>query len=260
MLINTVLIFLKNALPAFFLIAVTASILQPYTIRMRTKIWVVISAISAAIILSQTMNFLSQFFDGVGAELITALIHILLFLVLLTQLFLNSSQTDKSNLTLQFDFFLLGMFLAIILNGTNLLIYVNGFWSLQNTNNSIIIGSILGLGISLSSALLLLYILRSKIFFHWFKLPYLAFIFTSARQLSEFSLQLLQADWLASSEAVWDSSKFVLNNSETGRFMNALIGYESTPSFIQIIFYFCGLIIPLFIIYFTSKANPKVRL
>ncbi len=259
MLINTVLIFLKNALPAFFLITISASLLQPFAINYSWKILAVTAGIVGALLLSHSMSFFSGLFDGVGAELLTAFFHFLIFIILLSQLILNLNSTSNNISKAYLWLFSLAVALVITLDGSSLLIYINGFWSSRGSANSIFIGAILGLGISLSSALLLLYVLRSKFLTFWLKLPYLAFVFTVARQFSELSMKLVQADWLPTSEPLWNSSGFLLDNSEAGRFFNALIGYEAAPSISQSIFYFIGLIIPILIIYLSSKLHHQVH-
>ena len=56
-----------------------------------------------------------------------------------------------------------------------------------------------------------------------------------ASQMARF---LIQADWLPSLAApAWDTSWLLTNNSVLGATLRVLIGYESTPSGMQVIFY-----------------------
>jgi len=260
MLINTVLVFLNNALPAFFLISISAAILKPFSINSKWKYGAVVAGIVGAIVLSSAMSFISQLYQGVGAELIDAMFHFIIFVILLLQIyyFMQADFTEAS--TANRNLFVLGVAFVITLNGSNLLIYLQGFWASNESINAILIGSILGFGISLSSALLLLYILRSSLLTAWLKIPYVAFIFATARQLSEFSINLIQADWIPSFEPLWNSSNLITDNSELGRFLNALLGYEASPTLTQAIFYNSGIIIPIVIFYLCKKRNPQVRL
>ncbi len=260
MLINTVLIFLNNALPALFLFSVTMAIFPPFSINQNFKIGSVVIGLLGAIILSSSMNSISQLFDGVGSEVIAATIHLLIFIVIVLQIiyFLeNGSNTVKPVNSYLFS---IGVGLVITLNGSKLLIYLKGFWDAQEAVNSILIGSILGLGISLSSALLLLYLLRSSLLTRWVKIPFVALVFATARQLSEFSLELIQADLIPSFEPLWNSSGLISDNSELGRFLNALLGYESSPNLTQTIFYFIGIIVPIIIFYKSKKSSSQVRI
>jgi high-affinity iron transporter len=69
------------------------------------------------------------------------------------------------------------------------------------------------------------------------------------------SLLLIQADWLPSQAPLWDSSNLVAENSITGQLLYALIGYEATPTPIQAIAYFGGLILPLVLMLITRQGS-----
>jgi len=65
-----------------------------------------------------------------------------------------------------------------------------------------------------------------------------------AGQMARF---LIQADWIPSLVTpVWDTSAVVSADSFAGRFLHALIGYEPSPSAMQMLFYVATLILILF--------------
>jgi high-affinity iron transporter len=75
------------------------------------------------------------------------------------------------------------------------------------------------------------------------------------------SIQLLtQADWLASTPQLWDSSALLTEYSVTGQLLYALIGYEATPSLAQAISYVAAMLLlastPLFR---QSWRTPQVQ-
>jgi len=64
-----------------------------------------------------------------------------------------------------------------------------------------------------------------------------------ASQMARF---LIQADWIPSLVTpVWDTSPMVSADSFTGRFLHALVGYEPSPSAMQMLFYIATLSIIL---------------
>ena len=64
-------------------------------------------------------------------------------------------------------------------------------------------------------------------------------------QLMHAIILLQQVDILPSSQPLWDSSQFIAENSEFGQLLTVLFGYESTPSFLQLIIYMIAFIIPV---------------
>jgi len=63
--------------------------------------------------------------------------------------------------------------------------------------------------------------------------------------LSQATLQLTQADWIPSTHAIWDSSHWLSENSILGQSLYALLGYEATPSAVQLIAYIGGIFLVL---------------
>ena len=64
-----------------------------------------------------------------------------------------------------------------------------------------------------------------------------------ASQMARF---LIQADWLPSLVSpAWDTSWLLTNNSVLGATLRVLIGYESTPSGMQVVFYVATLVVIL---------------
>lgn len=49
--------------------------------------------------------------------------------------------------------------------------------------------------------------------------------------------QLIQADLLPGQHALWDTTDWIAENSIAGQLLYALIGYEATPSPLQVICY-----------------------
>ena len=67
---------------------------------------------------------------------------------------------------------------------------------------------------------------------------------------------LIQADWLPSLVTpVWDTSSVLAADSLAGRFLHALIGYEPSPSGMQMLFY----VVTLALILLASAAVRRLQ-
>ena len=268
MLINSVILFLRDALPVLLFISILCAILNRpgYSLS-----WLLPSATIGAvgvIILSANMAQISELNDGFGVELVTASIHLFIYLTLLLFL-LQPGQTLQPGKSAD-KFKLQALILATIassalisINGANLFIYFNGFWSDSGANNALLIGSILGFGISLSLSLLLYYGLSSSLINHWAKLPLIMLSFVGARQVTEATYFLIQADWLPTTQPIWNTSKWLSDSSEFGHLFNAFFGYEASPSVLQITLHLVALLIPLWLVFrikthsFYLMENPQ---
>ena len=66
--------------------------------------------------------------------------------------------------------------------------------------------------------------------------------------MSQATQFLIQADWLASSNPVWDSSHLISEHSLPGQLLYALMAYEATPTWSQILVYLTSLLLMLIVI------------
>ena len=68
-------------------------------------------------------------------------------------------------------------------------------------------------------------------------------IFIAGGMVSQATQLLIQADFIVSQQALWDTSSLISERSLLGQMLYALIGYEATPTPIQSILYISSLII-----------------
>ena len=60
---------------------------------------------------------------------------------------------------------------------------------------------------------------------------------SGARQVMMASALLIQSDWLVAGPQLWQTEQWLSEQSELGFFLQALMGYEATPSLSQILLY-----------------------
>jgi high-affinity iron transporter len=68
---------------------------------------------------------------------------------------------------------------------------------------------------------------------------------------------LIQADWVPSHLPLWDTTDWLSESSVTGQLLYVLVGYEATPTAIQVAFYFGGLIVLLTIAVLTAVFRSR---
>lgn len=250
MLINSVIFVLQETLEAALLISVLLAV--NYQLNQSIR-WLFV-AFSAGVVFSFLYAFnmaeISEWFDYVGQEITNATLQssITLFIGLYA-LSLNRYKTSSEDTSLPSTphsnrlFFIAAtasVACAITVEGSEIFIYMSGFFQPTANLQTAIMGSSIGFAIGVSIGVLLFYILRN--------LPssvlrptalFLLALF-AGNMFSQAALQLTQADLIPSAHAVWDTSQWLSESSVSGRLLYALIGYEATPSLAQIISYIVG--------------------
>ncbi len=126
-------------------------------------------------------------------------------------------------------------------------IYLGGFAQQPDKLESALTGGAIGLGIGASLGAITYYLL---VFISVRRFIYLLFSFLillSGGLAMQIAKQLLQIGVLDSAAPLWDTSRLVNEHSWLGELLYALIGYDSSPSAIQVIFYWLA-VTPLIVI------------
>ncbi len=256
MLINTVLLFLQNALPIFIITSLLLIRFSSETIKTFSVKWLVLGllfTIIIAFILSNNLENISQAADGKGIELFLSLGLLLVYLFSMGLFILNSTDSGTgydSFIKKQLAFM---VFIIIsILNGAHFIVYLTNYWAQAQQIESMLIGIILGGGICLSISILFYFLLKYADQNIHQKISSYFLVFFALGQLMHAIVLLQQVDIFSSSQPVWNSSSIIAENSELGQLLTVLFGYESTPSPLQLIIYVLAFIIPVMISHFTS--------
>jgi len=247
MLINTVLLFLQSALPMFIIISLlllrfTSASKSLFTYK---NIFIISSlAIAFVFLLNQYMERISQLFDGKGTELIFSLGLILIYFCS-AFLFLLNNENRFINVkkTLALVIFLL----VFSLNGSYFILYLTSYWTQSLPFESLFIGIILAVGICISFAILFYFLLQYSDAHIHIKTSCYFLLFFALGQLMQSIALLQQVDILPLNDSLWNSTNFIAENTELGQLLRVLLGYETTPSVMQLIIYLTAFIVPIFI-------------
>ncbi|WP_438498831.1 hypothetical protein [Alteromonas australica] len=126
-------------------------------------------------------------------------------------------------------------------NSLHFMVYFVSGLTHNSDSTLLFLGTTIGLGISISIAILL------NIALTHFVSHKATFCFTTlfvAAQVANIALLLEQIDIFPAPQQVWDSSHIVSDNSEYGHLLNALIGYEATPSMSYMMLFIFTLVVP----------------
>ncbi|MCI2284161.1 hypothetical protein L3081_13200 [Colwellia sp. MSW7] len=248
MLINTVILFLQNALPIFVITTLLLISFSTKELALISIKWIISGVIFTAVttfILSNNLENISQTFDGMGVELFLSFGYLLIYLFSIFLFVFNDKHYTK-----QLGFLVLYIITAI--NGSHFIIYLANYWTQAQQVESMVLGIILGGGICLSISILLYFLLKSADHNLYFQTSKYFLLLFSLGQLMHAIVLLQQVDILSSSRPLWDSSRLITEDSEVGQLLTVLFGYESTPSLLQVIIYIIAFSIPVMICKLTT--------
>ncbi len=262
MLLTSVIIVLREVLEAALIISVLLALSRIAGIRLTWIRWALGTGTLAAIIYAGSTAVVSDWFDGVGQEVINALLQVAIYvcLVILAMYFSVDHRAEEGKYLRLRLLMVIGVSLAIMREGSEVFIYLSGSISDLSQFTSVLTGGLVGAGIGISAGVLAYYLLlnlRRDI------LPYLSTVllaFVAAGMAGQAALLLIQADWLPSQQALWDSSQWLPEDSVPGQLLYALIGYEASPTPVQATAYFGGLLLLLVLVAFhryTQKSRAS---
>uniref|UniRef100_A0A486XGN4 Uncharacterized protein n=1 Tax=Rheinheimera sp. BAL341 TaxID=1708203 RepID=A0A486XGN4_9GAMM len=222
MLINAVLVYVRELLPVFILLALLLHLDQQRQWQLPIQAFFI--AALSMLMLAPWLGDITQLFEGNGLELLFAL----LLLITLVALFFVLPSCNYRHLAA-----MLIIVVQTLVSGINLLLYGLTSIGVDGATESVWLGAILGIGICLSVTVLCYQLLAElERMGNVIVVTMLALI--AARQTSEIIVLLEQIDWLAQGQALWDTSQFITEQSALGVFFHVWFGYESTPDATQL--------------------------
>jgi high-affinity iron transporter len=260
MLLNSVIIVLREVLEAALLMSVFLASARFLQTRNR---WVV-AAISAGLVGACVYGYLldpvSELFDGVGQEVVNAFLQFGAFALLVLIVFHIPRRVRNLNNSAAMIVSLMAVTvaLAITREGAEILVYISGFWSMSDFFSAVAMGSVIGACIGFSVGVLIYYLLLAQPFKHALPTSVLLLHLIGAGMASQATRLLIQADWISASGAVWDTSHILSEQSLTGQLLYALIGYEASPSLVEVIAYVGSLLLVAAAFVAGKLVSPSV--
>lgn len=272
MLLSSVILVLQETLEAALLVSVLLTISSQQWQRV-TWLWFgVFGGLVLSSLYAIFMADISEWFDYVGQEVVNASLHILttfLIIVCAWALFKNrqsgtsGGQQQEDRFTSIFIVCAAGaVALAITREGSEILIYLNGFLQQKEHFHTVVAGSSIGFSIGLSTGILIYYGLMNLPTRWRLLTPVILLALFAGNMLSQAALQLTQADWITSTRAIWDTSDWLSETSIAGQTLYAVLGYEATPSAAQLVAYIVGMLLVLALAaagQYSNNSHPAVH-
>ena len=255
MFLNAILIVLQETLEAALMLSLLLAFVRYFNLVNSGNVvlrrnWVLISLLSGAILswfFSENLGEISDSFDYVGLEIANASIHSVscALLILLAWLFPESSiYGDFENRLRGVNVcMVIVVVLAILREGSEIMQFGGGVLGQREAGLSVFYGGLIGAGIGVSTGVLLYYGLTGGLSMQRsLRFCVLLLALTAGNMASQAILLLNQADWLPFSPIAWDTNNLLSEASVIGQLAYALIGYEATPSLMQVLAYSIGFI------------------
>lgn len=258
MLLSSVIIVLREVLEAALLISILIALSKKTSLSAHWLIWSCLLGLSGAIVYGMNINNVSDWFDGVGQEVTNAFIQLLIYCMLVLYILILSRFLVHKN-TFHFLTRLIMIIivaLAITREGTEIVLY---FFSVTHskTHLTAVVGMTIGASIGVSVGFLFYYLLNSLKLEQSIFIGLILLLLVSAGMVSQASLLLIQADWLPAQLPLWNSSAFISEKSVTGQLLYVLLGYESTPTALQVSLYVLAIIVPIGLMQVLNKVYSK---
>lgn len=251
MIINTIILFLRDLLPIFILLSYLHVLLKNQTLPFTYLSPSILLGVVGSILFFLIAPYISEYFEGTGMERVLAS----LLLITYGSLCFISPFTSKQRLSLLpiKITFLLGVTAFVIFKVSTFLIFFNSYFQQQGNAINSLIGCIVGLGICASFSALFTFILTEIIERNKSTVINICWALFLAGQVSQITIYLSQVDLINVGPPILNLSGIVQDSSEYGHVLKALIGYEESPSLVFIILYGFAFSLPFLTRSFIAK-------
>ena len=261
MLLTSVVLILREVLEAALIISVLLAMSYTRALGNSWLAWAVGLGLAGAVTYAMNISTVSDWFDGVGQEVVNAFMQLVLYVLLVAFAILTSRMraSEPGRVRTLYILMMVSVALAITREGSEIMIYLASFTQSLDQFTPILTGGLVGLGLGLSVGAITYYALLSL---RQRLLPHLCSIVLAvvAAGLAGQAAQLLiQADWLPAQRALWDTSAWIPEDSLPGQLLYALVGYEATPTPLQAGIYFITLLVPLCLLALFATRRGLTR-
>jgi len=248
---TTVLIVFRESLEAALLVGVVAAATRGLAGRGRWLAVGIAAGVAGAVLLAMMAGRLSGWFDGLGQDAVNIGVLALALSMLLWHCIWVSTHTrqmviDAKSLGHSVQqgrrtpwALLAVVALAVLREGAETVLFVAGSLTSSSTPTATLIAAVLaGIGLGATVGALIYTGLTQVPTRHVFSVTNVLIALLAASLASQLVRALAQAGLLQAWTApVWDSTSLLAQDSATGTFMHALVGYEARPSLAQLLAY-----------------------
>jgi high-affinity iron transporter len=245
-MISAVIIVLREVLEGVLLICMLMASAAAMGHRLRWLPVGLLLGVAGAYSYAVFLDPISRLFDGLGQEIISAVMLLSVALALVVYVYLIASHALRPAAARPWRavlvLCLLASALSIAREGAEVYLYVYAFGVQAGQMASIMSGAVIGTGIGLSFGTFFYYGLRalSRQACLWTCAGIATM--TAAGMVMQATYNLEQADVLPGQQPLWDTSALVRESSLTGEMLQAAFGYEATPTSVQLSLYLAAVL------------------
>jgi len=229
MLLDAILTVLRETLEAGVLISLLASVTRQLQLRIT---WLYVSlpiGLGGALIYSFNLAAISNACDGVGQELLNALLEYLICASLIVIVILlkdwHAARTNALHACMATI-----MVLALSREGAEIMMFFSSYLRTEAVLVRALTSGFVGLGVGLSVGVVTFLMLVTLPTVPALRIQSVLLSIISAGMALQATQLLAQADWVEPGLPVWDSTMLLAEDSMLGQMAYAVLGYEATPS------------------------------
>ncbi|PCI65510.1 MAG: hypothetical protein COB38_11140 [Gammaproteobacteria bacterium] len=269
-MIDALIITLRETLEASLIISFLLIFSKVQGISFRWLIYALITGLIIAFVFAQQMPEISELGDGIGQEVLqSGILFCIAMTLLIIQFFIAIRENNNLSVNNQpisnqqgdnaFSYYYgLAISTAISLEGAEIMIYIHSQLQISENTAPSITGGFLGLGIGISMAVIFYYLLTQIIPKYGVLLSRIFIILISAAMLSQSLTFLMQAGLIESDLPFWNTDWIVSETSFIGQILYSLIGYESTPTFSQVVLYISTIVLAFITPFIHAKYHSRL--
>lgn len=239
MLINSVILVLREVLEAAMVVSVLLALSRNLHISAKWLLWSLPITGLFILLFSSSLDALTDAFDGAGQEVVSAGLQTAVFAGIVGVVFVAELlRSGRDGLYRQLRWLMaVTVVCAMIREGSEILIYITAFAAFEESRAAVFAGSGIGAGIGISLGVLMYAALRAMPAETSYKLCIFVMALIGAGMVMQSTMLLEQVDWLQPGPGLWDSSELVSEQSIAGQLLYAVFGYEATPGLTQVLLY-----------------------
>jgi high-affinity iron transporter len=259
-LLSSVVFVLREVLEAALLLSLLMALSKRLDISCRWVLVALIAGLLGAAIYGFNIDRVSEWFEGVGQEVVNAALQIIIYILLCILAALSVRRHQGHAASDKFISVLMAasVVLAIVREGSEIMIYLSGFLQVSDLLIPVLAGSVIGAGIGISVGVVFYYLLLNLVRRAAVITGGVLLSLVAAGMAAQATQLLTQADWLPSQYPLWDSSWLVAEQSVFGQVLYALVGYEATPTPLQLFIHVSSLILIVVIAVVAGRSEIRV--
>ena len=149
----------------------------------------------------------------------------------------GAAQTVPRAFALSYVIVVIVVALSLTGEGSEIILYIGGIIGQPESVSPVMLGGLMAAGIGVSCGVFLFYGLAVLPLKYSMRGALLLMALFAGDKASQAIQLLSQADLVPYTPQAWDSSRLLSENSIVGQLLYALIGYEATPSYLQVAAY-----------------------